>query len=291
MLLQFSHFLNSEAKMTLRPSFLAIVAMALLFSASCNAFVALQAAAPMSVATQLKVSTSADASTAPATSTVSKSPLFEFLKFDGKPTFDVIAKTTEHIEITQKREPGTYEDIFDKRYVLRGPVIGPINRADLALSQKGLGLKAAFPKMNIDTFGYTIDPENPYRCLFFQRWRAIQENDLDVYGDIFPATKTEAEMPVSVFSIVWTPEGKIIYEQVGAVVDRFEGNTEGKAAVFGMLHHAGLKLGGNPGDVVFGLIQRLGHAVGGKGRSYSEDSDVPSWWVSQSRGADGTDQW
>lgn len=29
------------------------------------------------------------------------------------------------------------------------------------------------------------------------------------------------------FSIVWTPEGKIIYEHLTTAVDRFEGNTKG----------------------------------------------------------------
>ena len=96
-------------------------------------------------------------------------------------------------------------------------------------------------------------------------------------------------MPVSVFSVVWTPEGKIIYEQVGSVVDRFEGNTEGKAAVFGLLHTAGLKLNANPGDKSFSLIQRIGHLLGGRGRSWSREEEIPTWWKSKSRGADPTD--
>lgn len=223
------------------------------------------------------------------TSKVSKSPLFEYLKFDGNPTFDVIAKTEEYVN-AQSWEID--ENTYDKDYVLRGPVIGPINRKDLRGSQTGLGLKEAFPDVNIDTFGYTIDPENPYRCFYFQRWRATHSGDLDAYGDIFPATGIEMEAPVSVFSVVWTPEGKIIYEQVGAVVDRFEGNTQGKAAVFGLLHTAGLKLAANPGDAVFGAIQRIGHFLGGRGRSWSKEEDIPKWWrVSNSRGADDTDDW
>jgi hypothetical protein len=226
--------------------------------------------------------------TSTASNKVSKSPLFEYLKFDGKPTFDVIAKTEEYVN-AQSWEID--ENTYDKDYVLRGPVIGPINRKDLRGSQTGLGLKEAFPDVNIDTFGYTIDPENPYRCFYFQRWRATHSGDLDAYGDIFPATGIEMEAPVSVFSVVWTPEGKIIYEQVGAVVDRFEGNTQGKAAVFGLLHTAGLKLAANPGDAVFGAIQRIGHFLGGRGRSWSKEEDIPKWWVSRSRGADDTDDW
>ena len=229
-----------------------------------------------------------DTAAAPTTKKVSKSPMFEYLKFDGAPTFDVIAKTTDYVN-AQSWELD--ESIYDKDYVLRGPVIGPINRSDLRGSQTGLGLKEAFPNVEIDTFGYTIDPENPYRCFYFQRWRAVHEADLDAYGDIFPATGVEMEAPVSVFSVVWTPEGKIIYEQVGAVVDRFEGNTQGKAAVFGLLHIAGLKLNASPGDAVFGLIQRIGHLLGGRGRSWSKEEGIPKWWVSKSRGADDTDQW
>eukprot|EP00529_Nitzschia_sp_RCC80_P030606 CAMPEP_0113487012 /NCGR_PEP_ID=MMETSP0014_2-20120614/25292_1 /TAXON_ID=2857 /ORGANISM="Nitzschia sp." /LENGTH=292 /DNA_ID=CAMNT_0000380701 /DNA_START=78 /DNA_END=956 /DNA_ORIENTATION=+ /assembly_acc=CAM_ASM_000159 len=218
----------------------------------------------------------------------SKSPMFEYLKFDGaEPSFDVVSKTRDYVN-AQSWELD--ESIYDKDYVLRGPVIGPINRKDLRGSQTGLGLREAFPNIEVDSFGYTIDPENPFRCFYFQRWRAVHENDLDAYGDIFPATGVEMEAPVSVFAVVWTPEGKIIYEQVGAVVDRLEGNTQGKAAVFGLLHTAGLKLNASPGDVVFGFIQRLGHLLGGRGRSWSEDEDIPAWWTSKSRGADGTEQ-
>ena len=248
-------------------------------------------ASPIRIASSLRsTTTAADETSTPVASSkrVSKSPMFEYLKFDGKPTFDVIAKTADYVS-SQSWELD--ESIYDKDYVLRGPVIGPINRKDLRGSQTGLGLKEAFPDINIETFGYTIDPENPYRCFYFQRWRATHSADLDSYGDIFPATGIEMETPVSVFSVVWTPEGKIIYEQVGAVVDRFEGNTQGKAAVFGLLHTAGLKLNANPGDVLFGAIQRLGHFLGGRGRSWSKEEDIPKWWVSPSRGADETDQW
>uniref|UniRef100_A0A7S2UUC7 Uncharacterized protein n=1 Tax=Fibrocapsa japonica TaxID=94617 RepID=A0A7S2UUC7_9STRA len=219
----------------------------------------------------------------------SKSPMFEYLKFDGKPKFDVLKKTKEYINTQGKGNIN--EELYAEDYVLRGPVIGPINRADLAKSQKGLGIVAAFPDIKIETFGYTIDPENPYRCFYFQRWRGTNSADLDNYGTILPATGIEMETPVSVFCVVYNPEGKIVYEQVGAVVDRLEGNTQGKAAVFGLLHTAGLKLNANPGDRIFSLIQRLGHLAGNLGRSWSRENDIPKWWISKSRGADATEQW
>merc|ERR1719203_892425 len=65
----------------------------------------------------------------------SKSPMFEYMKFDSNPTFDVLAKTKDYIESNQL---GKFEEkYYDDDYVLRGPVVGPINRADLFASQKG----------------------------------------------------------------------------------------------------------------------------------------------------------
>ena len=82
---------------------------------------------------------------------------------------------------------------------------------------------------------------------------------------------------------------QIVYESVGNVVDRHEGNTAGKAAVFGLLHTAGLKLPGAPGSLSLRLQQRLGHFLGQGGRSFSREEDLPAWWKSASRGADATD--
>ena len=150
-------------------------------------------------------------------------------------------------------------------------------------------------RIKMHTYKYILGHFNHtlshHSCFYFQRWRAVMEGDLDAYGDVYPATNQEAEMPVSVFNVVWNPEGKIVYEQVGAVVDRLEGNTQGKAAVFGLLHNAGLKIPASPGDKVFQVLQRLGHLKGDMGRSWSRESDIPKWWVSKSRGADDTEQW
>jgi hypothetical protein len=68
----------------------------------------------------------------------------------------------------------------------------------------------------------------------------------------------------------------------------FEGNTQGKAAVFGLLHTAGIKLPGSPGSPLLRTLQRLGHLLGA-GRSFSRENEIPAWWTSRSRGADPTD--
>ena len=140
----------------------------------------------------------------------SKMPMFEYLKFDKNPTFDVLAKTQQYVE---SQQAGISEEWYADDYVLRGPVVGPVTRKDLKESQSGLGLLGAFPDIKIDTFGYTVDPENPYRCFYFQRWRATHTEDMDVFGTIYPATNNEMETPLSTFCVVWNPEGKIVYEQ------------------------------------------------------------------------------
>lgn len=240
---------------------------------------------------QTKVVLSLSGSTSQSTNPKSKSPMFEYLKFDSNPTFDILSTTKEYVASQGKVD--NINEWYAPDYVLRGPVIGPMARKDLDENRQGLGILEAFPDLEVENFGFTIDPENPYRCFYFQRWRATHTGDMNSFGQQYPATGNEMETPVSVFSVVFNPEGKIVYEQVGAVVDRHEGNTQGKAAVFGLLHTAGMKLSASPGDAVFALIQRIGHLFGSEnaGRSWSKEEDIPSWWQSPSRGADDTEQW
>lgn len=151
----------------------------------------------------------------------STSPIFEFLKWGGsQPDFDVLQKTEEYVNLVsvERKTPG--REWFHPDYVLRGPVIGPLTRKDLVSSQKGFQYDKAFPDFEIDTFGYTIDPENPYRCFYFQRWRGTHLGTLMAGEQAYEATGNYMETPVSVFCVVWTPDQNIIYEQVGAVVDR-----------------------------------------------------------------------
>ena len=58
-------------------------------------------------------------------------------------------------------------DWYSKDYIFRGPIVGPINRADLDETNVAFGLDAAFPDLERHAFGHCVDPENPYRCLYF----------------------------------------------------------------------------------------------------------------------------
>lgn len=154
-------------------------------------------------------------------SSMATNQIFEFLKWGGsQPDFDVLHRTTDYVNQLTVGGKAPGNEWYHPDYVLRGPVIGPLTRNDLILSQKGFQYDKAFPDLKIETFGYTIDPENPYRCFYFQRWRGTHSGTLVAGDQAFEATGNCMETPVSVFSVVWTPDQNIIYEQVGAVVDR-----------------------------------------------------------------------
>lgn len=230
-----------------------------------------------------------------SSSSSSRQHWMDYLKFDGQqPAFDVIERTKQYIQEPGYRSfrlkdiPTEYYD--DERYVFRGPVVGPINRKDLVKTNTVFGLENAYPDLDRQTFGFSVDPENPFRVLFFERWVATHTGDLNLIG-LYTASSTgkTSVSPAFPFSIVWTPEGKIIYEHLTTAVDRFEGNTMGKVAVFGLLETAGISLDNNVGNPILAIQQKLNRLLNGPAQTHSKDEDIPSWWKSKARGADPND--
>jgi hypothetical protein len=219
----------------------------------------------------------------------------DFLKWGGStPTFDVIEKTKQYtsepgyIAFNLKKIP---TDWYDDRYVFRGPVVGPINRRDLVFTNDQFGLERSFPDLERQPFGFCIDPENPYRCLFFERWKATHQGTFSLPATpvAVPATRRKSISPAFPFAVTWTPEGKIIYECLTTAVDRFEGNTKGKVAVFGLLETAGISLDNSVGNPWLAALQRFNRFLGTPAQVFSKDEDIPSWWKSSARGAEPND--
>lgn len=243
-----------------------------------------------------KISTSSSSSKATTSTSlynVNDQHWLDYLKFNGQtPSFDVIAKTKEYTS-----EPGYKAfrlkdiptDYYDTNYIFRGPVVGPINRKDLVETNTGFGLESAFPDLERQPFGFCIDPENPFRVLFFERWVATHSGTLSFSGFNIPATGNTSKSPVFPFSITWTPDGKIIYECLTTAVDRFEGNTKGKVAVFGLLESAGLSLDNNVGNSLLVALQKINRFLNRPLQVYSKAEDVPNWWKSKAIGAEKND--
>ena len=219
----------------------------------------------------------------------------DHLKFGGStPTFDVIAKTQEYTALPGYRAFSLRDippEYYDDAYVFRGPIVGPLNREELVSTNKAFGLDSAFPDLDRQPFGFCVDPENPYRCMFFERWKATHTGELRIEGlPPAPATGRRSIGPAFPFSIVWTPEGKIIYEHLTTAVDRFEGNTKGKVAVFQLLETAGLPLDNQIGNPLIVLQQKFNRwFVNGPAQVYSKADDVPKWWKSAAVGAELND--
>ena len=163
---------------------------------------------------------------------------------------------------------------------------------DVRETWDGFDLLGAYPDLDRGIFGYTIDPQNPYRCFFFERWTGTMTGEIKI-GSLLtlPPTQKRIETPIHVTSVVWNPEGKVVYEGISPPTDRFEGNTKGAGAVFGLLSGAGLAPPAQVGDLSLMLQQRLNTDVlgGALGKVWSKEEDVPAWWKSQAKGADPTD--
>ena len=213
--------------------------------------------------------------------------LDEKLKYPEPPTFDVLAKTIEFAQCTSYEQ---VEKFYDDDYVFRGSIIGPINADDVRETQKGFNILDAYPDLETRPFGFTVDPDNPYRCYYFERWEGTHAGAISVGPTEYPPTNDFIKLPTHIMSLNWTPEGKVIYACLSAPLDRFEGKTRGSGAVLGLLIGAGLNLGeASVGNGGLRIAQRLAHLFGGLGRNWSKEADIPSWWKSKARGADPTD--
>eukprot|EP00307_Rebecca_sp_RCC1486_P009660 CAMPEP_0119432752 /NCGR_PEP_ID=MMETSP1335-20130426/48408_1 /TAXON_ID=259385 /ORGANISM="Chrysoculter rhomboideus, Strain RCC1486" /LENGTH=191 /DNA_ID=CAMNT_0007458587 /DNA_START=17 /DNA_END=592 /DNA_ORIENTATION=+ len=185
-------------------------------------------------------------------------------------------------------KPPIPADAYADEYVFRGPIIGPLGHKEVVDTQAGFDLMGAFPDLERECFGYSVDPQNPFRCLFFERWTATMTGELKIGPLRVPPTGKRVELPLWTSSYVWNPEGRIIYGSVSNPIDRFEGTTNA-GAVIGLLEAAGVDAGGNVGDSWLIARQRLNQAISFAGKTWSAEEDIPSWWKSKARGADPTD--
>lgn len=155
---------------------------------------------------------------------------------------------------------------------------------------QGFKIEDAYPDFKAETFGFSIDPNNPYRCLFFERYSGTNLGSIKLGPLSLPATGNFVEPPMHATSVTWNPEGKIKYLSISPPVDRFEGNTGGAGAIFGLLVGAGVSNGpATVGHPQLMIQQKLVQSLGFLGKQWSNEEDIPSWWKSKARGADPND--
>ena len=68
----------------------------------------------------------------------------------------------------------TPDDLADD-FIFRGPVIGPLNKADFCATLSSVGgkngIKDAFPDLQVNQFGFCVDPTEPGRVWYMERPR------------------------------------------------------------------------------------------------------------------------
>lgn len=176
--------------------------------------------------------------------------------------------------------------------VFRGPVIGPLNKADYLQTLGTFRIYEAFPDISPNAFGFTVDPDDPLRVWFLVRNSGTNTGPLGLgLGIKWPASGKTARGATETFSLTFDEaRAKVRKLTVGYVADRFEGNTGGSGAALGLMKVAGLvPMGFSAANPLFGLAQWLGNdVVDYPARTVSKAEEVPPWWTSEERGADGS---
>ncbi|KAL3939278.1 MAG: hypothetical protein SGARI_001430 [Bacillariaceae sp.] len=181
-------------------------------------------------------------------------------------------------------------------FIFRGPVIGPLTKQDFAKTLESVtstenDLRHAFPDLKTNTFGFSADdPIEPNRVWYFTRPRGTFQGAFDhpVVGRIEP-TSAKYIAPPEARSIIFDDDGKVKYQSVGYVTDRFTGDTTGgRGAVFGMYAVMGQEIDDTVGSLATIALQKLTEYLpeGMVPRSYSKKESLPSWWKDPRMGAE-----
>lgn len=187
-------------------------------------------------------------------------------------------------------------EMMAEDFVFRGPIIGPLCKKDYVAALTEMtavdkaDLSSAFPDLEENTFGHTVDPVEPNRVWYFTRPRGTFLGPFDnpTSGRIEP-TGAKYIGPPEARSIIFDSEGKVKYQSVGYVMDRFTGDTtKGKAAVFGLYEVMGQSLDDTVGSWKMVGLQWLTSILPESmniPKSYSKKEDLPTWWTDERMGA------
>lgn len=181
-------------------------------------------------------------------------------------------------------------------FIFRGPVIGPLNKQDYAEVLEYFSVYKALPDIQPNCFGFSTDPQDPYRVWFFLRATGTYQEPLGgtlgkLASQVTPPDGRVYHGSTEAWSLTFNEQKQVRYISAGYVVDRFEpeATTKGKGLTFGVLASLGLELPSGVNDVRLQFIQRFTQLFTGSNlfpKAFSDASSVPKWWKSDSFGAD-----
>mmetsp|Transcript_42604 Transcript_42604/g.48411 ORF Transcript_42604/g.48411 Transcript_42604/m.48411 type:complete len:207 (-) Transcript_42604:179-799(-) len=145
-------------------------------------------------------------------------------KNDNNDKEAIAEATTELIERAKEYVANpTPNDLADD-FIFRGPVIGPLNKKDFVATLSSVGgpggITDAFPDLEVNQFGFSIDPTEPNRVWYFERPRGTFTETFNhpIVGEIEP-TGAAYVGPPEARSVVFDDNKKVRYQSVGYVVD------------------------------------------------------------------------
>ncbi|KAL7448373.1 hypothetical protein ACHAWC_000573 [Mediolabrus comicus] len=181
-------------------------------------------------------------------------------------------------------------DLYSEQFVMRGPAVGPLNKSDYCFTMSELKIWEAFPDIQANAFGFSIDPENSDKVWFFVRNTGTNTGPISFGSKVplIPATNKKVRGPTEAFSIEFDSDLKVRGLTIGYPCNRFEGNTGGLGAFIGLLTGCGLDFLPSIKSPLFKFIQKTGQKIEGYPKTFSNPEDLPSWWESSDvLGADG----
>jgi len=194
--------------------------------------------------------------------------------------------------------------ILAEDFVFRGPVIGPLTKWDYIEALNYFRIYEAFPDINPNCYGFTVDIVEPLKVRFFVKATGTYQKPL---GGFLGSTASKLNPPdgrqymgsTEAWSITFNDLDRMQVKSISAgyVVDRFEEDgvlctTDGKGLVYGILNTIGVDyLPTSPGSKSLELTQWLTgqFAKGGPDALFpkvsSDPRTIPQWWSDKRLGA------
>mmetsp|Transcript_5116 Transcript_5116/g.14873 ORF Transcript_5116/g.14873 Transcript_5116/m.14873 type:complete len:347 (-) Transcript_5116:191-1231(-) len=190
-------------------------------------------------------------------------------------------------------------------FVFRGPVIGPLNKWDYIDVLDYFRVYEAFPDINPNCYGFSVDVIDPLKVRFFVKATGTYQYPL---GGFLGKVGNMLQKPdgreyvgsTEAWSITFNDLDRmqVKYISAGYVVDRFEdqdrlSTTDGKGLVMGVLNTIGLDfLPTQPESTSLKMMQwATGHfsKKGGSDalfpKAFTASRDLPQWWGDERKGA------
>lgn len=179
------------------------------------------------------------------------------------------------------------KSVYSDEFVFRGPLVGPLNKEDYFKVMNTFQIYKAIPDINPNAFGFSVDPRDSNRIWFFVRNTGTFTGELGLSvgnGITIPPNGKSIDGCIESFSLLFDENQKVKHLTVGYVADRFEGNTGGLGAVFGIFHAIGLPI---PKGPILRSLQFMASEVFNQDAKTYSTKNIPSWWKSDLKAGDG----